>query len=264
MDNAHITSQLQRLALDINSASIQFIIFGSNDDCSTGTIALDSSTNYRQALENAVFDNPQLLNDFASTAIAIHSQHFALLPQQVASDGLSENVLAASFTGLDGDVLTSEIAGTDAAVACEVPSGVLGFLRRTFATATIMHHLVPLCSYCMRSYALDTACLHISIAQGEAHIVAIKQGQLQMANTFHYRAIEDVAYYAMNMWKTCGLNASRDKVLLTGDNNLRRKLAEQLRQWIAYVMPEVLPAEALKLGRNAMSVPFNLITLALL
>ena len=105
--------------------------------------------------------------------------------------------------------------------------------------------------------------MHISIYDHNAHIVVIKQGALHMANTFQYRAIEDVAYYALNMWKSCQLTSKRDKVLLTGDNALRAQLAEQLRQWIAYVMPEVLPTQALQLGRDATTLPFNLITLAL-
>ncbi len=263
MENAQNSSQYRSLALDIDSASIGFLIYGGNEDFKTGTIMLDSSlSDYRQALENAVYDNAQLLNDYANITIAIHSQHFALLPQELADKGLSEKILAASFTTLEGDVLCHPIAGSDAAVACDLPSGVLGFLRRTFANATIMHHLVPLCNYCLRAYAEDTACLHISINEDEAHIVVVKQGLLQMANTFQFRALEDVAYYALNMWKTCGLDASRDKVLLSGNNQLRRELAEQLRQWIAYVMPEVLPAEALQLGRDAINLPFNLITLA--
>ena len=52
--------------------------------------------------------------------------------------------------------------------------------------------------------------------------------------------------------------------MLTGDNTLRSTLAEQLREWISFVMPEVLPAQALQLGRDALSIPFNLITIALL
>ena len=263
MENAQNTLQHRSLVLDIDSASIGFLIYGGGEDFETGTIMLDSSlSDYRQALENAVYDNAQLLNDYDNITIAIHSQHFALLPQELADKGLSEKILAASFTTLEGDVLCHPIAGSDAAVACDLPSGVLGFLRRTFANATIMHHLVPLCNYCLRAYAEDTACLHISINEDEAHMVVVKQGSLQMANTFQFRALEDVAYYALNMWKTCGLDASRDKVLLSGNNQLRRELAEQLRQWIAYVMPEVLPAEALQLGRYAINLPFNLITLA--
>ena len=264
MDNAHDTSQHRSLALDIGSASIGFVIYGGNVDFETGTIMLDSSLgDYRQSLENAIYDNTFLLEDYAKTVIAFHSQHFALLPKGLVDEGLSRKVLEASFTTVEGDLLTCPINGTDAAIACDVPKGVVGFLNRTFVGAQIMHHLVPLCAHCVKTYAEETACMHISLNSSDANIVVIKQGQLQMANTFQYRALEDVAYYALNMWKTCTLVGQRDKVMLTGDNTLRTELAEQLRQWIAYVMPEVIPAQALQLGRDATTLPFNLLTLAL-
>ena len=93
--------------------------------------------------------------------------------------------------------------------------------------------------------------------------MVVKQGALQLANTYPYHSLDDVVYYALNVWKTCGLDARRDMLRLSGDNALRSQLAEQLRQWIANAMPEVMPAQALQLGRDAMGIPFNLLTLAL-
>lgn len=265
MDKTHNTSQQSSLVLDIGKDHLDYLSWGGSNAADNGTIALDSSLDdYRQALENAVYDNAFLLDDYERIAIAVHSQHFALLPQQLVDNGLTERVMKASFTTLEGDILTHSIDGTDAAIACDVIPGVVGFLRRTFTGASVMHHLVPLCTYCVRSYAEETACMHISLFNNEAHIVVVKQGKLQMANTFAYRALEDVAYYSLNMWKTCSLENRRDKVMLTGDNELRAQLAEQLRQWIAYVMPEVIPAQVMRFGRDALTIPFNLITTALL
>lgn len=265
MDTTHNTSQQRSLVLDIGKDHLGYLSWGGSNAVESGSIAFDSSLDdYRQALENAVYDNTFLLEDYDRTLIAVHSQHFTLLPQQLVDNGLAEKVMRASFTTLEGDFLTHPIAGTDAAIACDVPLGVVGFLRRTFTGASVMHHLVPLCSYCVKSYAEETACMHISLFDNEARIVVVKQGKLQMANTFTYRALEDVAYYALNMWKTCSLESRRDKVMLTGDNEPREQLAEQLRQWIAYVMPEVIPAQVMQFGRDAMTIPFNLITTALL
>lgn len=264
MDTTQNTQQSRSLALEIGNEEISYLVYGGDAALEHGTITLDSSLgNYRQALENAVYDNEFLLEDYASTKIAIHSQHFQLIPQELIQAGMTRKVMDASFTTVDGELLTCNIDGSDAAIVCDIPSGILPFLRRTFSGATLLHHLASLCSYCIKAYAEDTACMHIAIYDHDSHIVVIKQGALYMANTFQYRAIEDVAYYALNMWKSCALTSKRDKVMLSGDNSLRTQLAEQLRQWIAYVMPEVLPTQALQLGRDATILPFNLITLAL-
>lgn len=264
MNSTPNTSLQRSLVLDIDSRGIQFLAHGSATPLESGYIAIDQSIeDVRQALENAVYDNAFLLNDYATTAIALHSSHFALMPSDLVKSKLASKVLEASFSTVDGDLLTSDIPGTDAAIACDIRLGVLPFIRRTFAGATILPHLVPWCAYCVKAYAEDTACMHIHLDNSEAHIVVIENGKLQMANTFSYHAIEDVAYYAMNMWKACHLNSSRDKVMLTGDNELRTKLAEQLRQWIAFVMPQMTPLQALKMGPEAATLPFNLLTLAL-
>jgi hypothetical protein len=250
------------LALDVSRERISYLVYGGREDAQSGEITLDSTvSDHCKAVENAVYDNAFLLDDYSKTTIALHSQHFQLMPQELVEAGLARKVLDASFTTIEGDILTCPIDGTDAAIACDTDGGIVGFMRRTFPAATLLHHLAPLCSYCVKAYAEETGCLHINLNDKEAHIVVVKQGKLQMANTFAYRSLEDVAYYALNSWKTCGMESRRDKVMLTGDNALRTELAEQLRQWIAYVMPEVMPASVLKLGRNATTLPFNLITL---
>lgn len=264
MDTTLNTSQQPSLVLDVSRDRMSYLVYGGSNEEQHGEIVLDDSvSDYCKAVENAIYDNSFLLNDYNRTTIALHSNHFQLMPQELVEAGMARRVLDASFTTVDGDVLTCPIEGTDAAIACDAYRGVVGFMRRTFPAATLLHHLAPLCSYCVRAYAEETGCLHININDKEAHIVVIKQGKLQMANTFAYRSLEDVAYYALNSWKTCGMESRRDKVMLTGDNALRSELAEQLRQWIAYVMPEVMPASVLKLGRNATTLPFNLIALAL-
>ena len=264
MDISHNTSQLRSLVLDIDRKCVSFMVHGGSEPVVTGTIALDESMgNYLNALENAIYDNPLLLDDYAGTTIAVHPPHFVLLPQELVDAGMAAKVLEASFSTVDGTVLAHHIAGSTAAVACDIPRGVLAFLRRTFVGAVVMHHLVPLCGYCIGAYSEETGCMHISLDENSAHMVVVKQGELQMANSFHYRALEDVAYFALNMWKASALDSRHDKVLLSGDNSRRSSLAEQLRQWLPYVMPDVLPSSALKFGKDAISLPFNLLTLAI-
>lgn len=264
MDSTQNISQPRALVLDITSENIGYLTHGNGEAIASGKIKLDTHTGeYRKALENAVYDNAFLLEPYRSTAIALHSQHFQLLPQELIYAGLTNKVMEASFSKLQGEVLTCTVAGTDAGIACDVEDGVVGFLRRTFPGACILHHLASLCAYCVNAYKEDNACLHVCVDGKEAHIVVVRQGKLLMANTYHHRTPDDVIYFVLNVWKTCGLDSHRDKLMLTGDNNLRSTLATKLREWIACVMPEVMPAQALHLGRDIFSLPFNLIATAL-
>ena len=204
-----------------------------------------------------------LLDDYRRVTIALHAQHFVVMPQELGERKEAEQVFNASFSSLEGELLTCPAGAADAVIACDVPSGVVSFLNRTFSAPTLLHHLSPLCRYCSKAYADENGCVQINVQQGEAHVVATRNGSLLLANTLHYREMNDLVYYALNVWKHCGMSNATDKILVTGDNELRKDLSQQLRQWVKYAMPEVLPAQALKLGRNAVDLPFNLILLAL-
>ncbi len=93
--------------------------------------------------------------------------------------------------------------------------------------------------------------------------MATRNGKLQLANTYPYRSTDDIIYFALAAFKECNFDSRADKILLSGKNELRSSLAEQLRQRIAHVMPEVFPAQALALGKEAITLPFNIIATAL-
>lgn len=258
-------NQLQQrsLAVDITDQELTYLIYNTGGPMETGSIAFDAGDDMKRRLEDAVYDNPVLLNDYSSTTVAVHSQRFALMPAAINDAALARQVLETSMASIDGEVLMCDIKNTDAAIVCDLPQGVTAFLQRTFANPVLLHHLAPLCAYCASAYADDNGCLHVNLSDKETHIVATRNGKLQMANTFQYRHLDDVVYFVLAVFKECRFDAQVDKVMLTGDNAQRTQLAEQLRQWIAYVMPEALPAQALKLGTDATTLPFNLLTLAL-
>lgn len=258
------------LAININRDKLCYIIYNnsislSNEPAITGFIPINASTteDWCKALENAVYDNPFLLDDYNRCTISLLSQHFTLMPQEVADAGLATQVLEASFSSVEGDILTSIIKGTETVIACDVPQGVVGFLRRTFTSPTLLHHLSALCRYCCDAYAEENGCLHVLVENNLAHLVVTRQGRLLLANTVQYRSHDDLVYFVLNTWQSCEMSNSSDKILTSGDNELRQQLAQSLRQWVKYAMPEVLPAQALKLSRDAVNIPFHLILLAL-
>lgn len=263
MDSTLNISQQRSLALDIEQESISYLIFGKGIKAESGKISIDGS-DLKQALETAVYDTPQLLEEYKRTTIALHSQHFVVMPAELAEQKMAKQVFDASFSQLEGELMVCQVRSTGAAIACDVPQGVTAFLNRTFGTPTLLHHLAPLIAYCAEAYADDNGCLHININEREAHIVAMRNGKLQLANTYPYRSLEDVIYFALAAFKECNFDSHADKILLSGDNDLRSQLAEQLRQRIVHAMPELFPAQMLTaLGNEAINLPFNLIATAL-
>ena len=84
-----------------------------------------------------------------------------------------------------------------------------------------------------------------------------------MVNTYPFTNAQDAAYFALNAWRTHDLDQLTDELQLTGDGDTRAIMTPVLREYVKYVMPAVYPAAAMRLGRNAMQAPLELILLAL-
>ena len=262
MDSTNNITQQPALAIDIEKDRLSYLVFAHGMKPAMATINFDNGgSDLKQALAAAVYDTPLLLDDYSHTTIALHSQHFVVMPAELVPK--AEPVFKASFSSLEGELMTCKVKNTDAAIACDVPRGVTAFLSRTFGNPELLHHLAPLIAYCAEAYADDNGCLHININKEEAHIVTTRNGKLQLANTYPCRSVDDIIYFALAVFKECRFDSRADKILLSGDNELRSQLAEQLRQRVAYAMPEVFPAQALALGKEAITFPFNIITTAL-
>lgn len=260
MDSTHNITQ-PALAIDINQDKLTYITYANGMKAVMATIAMDGSTDMKRALEDAVYNTPALLEEYHHTTIALHAQHFAVMPETMIP--AANKVFQASFSTLEGEIMVCKVKNTDAAIACDVPQGVTAFLKRTFGNPELLHHLAPLIAYCADAYADDNGCLHLNVTDKETHIVATHNGKLQLANTYPYHSVDDIIYFALAAFKECHFDNRADKILLSGDKDLVRDLAPKLRQWVAYAMPETFPSIALSLGNEAVNLPFNLIATAI-
>ena len=99
-----------------------------------------------QALEDATYDTPDLLNDYKRVRVVVHSQHFVLLPMETSDEDCAELVRTA-FPADDGEAAVCALPQNGVKVAYLMPRGMQAFLGRTFSFPEVYHHLFPLCEY---------------------------------------------------------------------------------------------------------------------
>lgn len=276
MSNAsNVTGDLQirhpeywTLQLHVGGEQLQFTLHDVDQENSlvVGHIPLDlSSGNHLKAVENAIYDNPVLLSDFGKVRILTDSMHFALLPQELMADEeLAGEAFKALYPGMKGDLGLCRLHSGQCGLAFELEAGMMSFVQRTFNMPPVFHRLHPLCEHFLRSDAQrDTACLHLNLNPGLIDVVVTRKGQLLLANTFEATTVDDTLFYALHAWQSCGLDAQRDQMLLTGSKALRDAVTPALRRYVSYVMPMIFPAAALRIGHDAVKAPLELILLAL-
>ncbi len=215
-----------------------------------------------QSLEDTVYETPVLLGDYHRVRVLVHSSHFVLLPAETGDDDC-ESLVRQAFPNDDGDAVVSTLKGNGVKIACLLPRGMSAFLGRTFNYPEIAHHLLPLYEHYIGMCGGGLNKLFMNLTADSLDIAVYRDQVLQFANSYPYTGVQDAVYYAMNVWRTCGLEQLTDELLLTGDNEQRAALTPELRKYVKSVMPADFPAAAMQLGRNAMQAPFELIMLAL-
>ena len=216
-----------------------------------------------QALEDATYDTPDLLNDYKRVRVVVHSQHFVLLPMETSDEDCAELVRTA-FPADDGEAAVCALPQNGVKIAYLMPRGMQAFLGRTFSFPEVYHHLFPLCEYFKSLNRSDDLSRMFLNLNAESMDVAIyRKGAFLCANSYQFTNAHDAAYFALNAWRTHGLDQLTDELHLMGDNTMRAAMTPMLREFVKFVMPAVYPAAAMQLGRNAMQAPLELILQAL-
>ncbi len=254
------------LIMRLGSSAIKLLLYSNEESNSliSREIPLDIyGDDYLKALENCIYDNPVLIQDYKRVAVSIESSRFVVLPPEIRDEDTVNDIMDYIYAESLEDRYICDLSKEGKTVVFTVPLGVIAFLQRTFNMPEIVHHLVPLCSYsALKSEKSGISKMFVYLSNNRMDMCIYRKGELQMTNTFRYRNDEEPSYYILNAWQTCGLNTLTDELHLSGDKSVRDLLVPILRKYISYVMPIMFPATAMRIGQDAIKAPFDLILLS--
>lgn len=268
-DQIHIANpEMWVLQLSLQPECISFIAYAPEipDSLISNTIDLHfaGENSYRKAVENAVYDNPVLLNDFSQVRILVQAPQFSLLPPGVTAT-VAQGLFQATYGPCSlSDFATCILPKSQLTIAFSMVEGLQGFLQRTFNMPPIYHHLYPQCEHLSRTERNhDTHHTLLNITGNRLDVVVTYQHQIILANSFIFKNIQEAAYYALHIFETLKLDQETNTIQLIAEKDVREGITPILRQYVRYVMPAIFPAAALRLGQAAMKAPRELILLAL-
>ena len=216
-----------------------------------------------QALEDAVYDTPILLNEYKRVRVMVHSDHFVLFPSEV-SDADCLALVGKAFPADAGEAAVCALPANEAKVAWLMPRGMQAFLSRTFNYPQVCHHLFPQCEHFTGlNHGDDVSRMFLNLEEERMDLAVYRDGKMQCANSYHFTDYQDAVYFALKAWRSYDLDQLTDELQLTGNRESCAALTPELRKFVKHVMPAVYPAAAMRLGRNAMQAPLELILLAL-
>lgn len=258
------------LFLLVESGSISYLLSSAGQVPIVGEIELSGidETGKLKALENAVYDNSFLLDDYRRVTVIMRSRLFTILPPQYSefTDRACEAHRSASVT--TGNYIAATFYDkANVTITWEAEKGVVNFLQRTFNTPPVYHHLHPIIGYCRElNRTAQAGRLYLNFHTPEMmDIVAFgNNDKLLMANTISPRSTADAAYFALAAWKSCGLNTNDDnELVILGKNESGAAVSQVVRDYISRVVPAMPPAKIMKHGTEIAQAPLELLSLLL-
>ena len=234
------------------------------------------------ALEEAVYANPILLNDFGRTDILVRATRFVIVPDDPDASAETDHAIALSAGLLTDDIsrppvpggyqtMSSAIPSAGVRIVYALPQPLAGFLRRTFPTARFHHHLAPLAHFFHAKSTSGNArklFVHFhpgaGIGRGHADILSFgRDGTPTVLTTLAFACPMDAVYYILATGGGASFRPEADELMVSGDPELRKAIVPLLRKFVNYVMPVIFPSEVFRLGKEAIHAPFPLILIPL-
>lgn len=223
-------------------------------------IPLARDTSPLRAFQDAVYDNPLLLGDFGRTTLLIPSRRVVVTPDILDDDSRRETYLSAfppATADTPEEMITETLPDLHTVITMGVDREFVGFARRTFNNPALRHPLTPTALYFKSKHpGAARGKMIANLRPDRCDIVMLGEHAPQVINSYPTRDPMDALYYIMACRQVYGLLPS-DELILAGDTATRAAVTPQLRRFIRYVIPAILPASMFRAGRDALRAPFE-------
>lgn len=207
-----------------------------------------------ELIENKVYDNPQILDDFSADIVLVAPKAIWVPTRLVADDEDEAGRLYAQVYAYgQADVMEQEVG--DATCLYSLVPGLKAFLQRTFPGARVHSHLAVMVRN-FRQRSADMPRIYVEIREGNVDFIAFNQKNLLMSATHPWSALEDIEYHLYNIMDIYGLDSKEVQISISGLREVKTELMNRLREHIRYVMLTMMPGIGVKSG---MPLPASLL-----
>lgn len=256
------------LYLGLDADHIDVMAYSPIEDNSLFVTAIpldDSVDGYVTRVEEAIYDNPLLLNDFSKVYAVMRTDARAILPADVASGEQASDIVSEMTGVAGGHLVVNNLPLLDVALCHLVDESLYNFLKRTFGpSVNIVHRLAGITAYCHGTHrGAGSLCSHVNLRRTSIDIVIYQGDSLLLANTYKITGLTDALYYIVATRQLFDIDRA-NAVVLSGDRDMREELSPLLREYLPTVMPAVFPAAMFRAGgQAAMNAPTDLIVMPL-
>jgi len=181
-----------------------------------------------------IFDEEEKLNtSFKSVSIVYSTNKATLIPKEfTGSDSFLKIASVANDTNRSEDIRTYPIPGFSYQLGFSYPKEMMTLLNKKYTEFKFSHKSIPLLASGVEQCTKKKNTLLINFEKKYIRMIAIKDMQIALYNSFYFKNESDFLYYALNTWQSLQFDPERDEILIGGfvadDSNYIRQLKKYI------------------------------------
>ena len=180
-----------------------------------------------ERIEDIVYDNPTLLDDY-SADIIVESDRQLWLPEELYP---TDEDCAEAYTSIYGgnmiDVMVNDLKREKCAFM--LTPGLRSFMQRSFPGARIWSQQSLLKEAAM--HTLDSVKCAIDVRETAADIILLDRGRLLCASTHLWKTETDIIYYLFNILLTYSIEPKDTDLVFSGIREVRHNIGKTISQY---------------------------------
>jgi hypothetical protein len=181
-----------------------------------------------------IFDQEEKLNaSFKSVPITYSTNKATLIPKEYS--GTASFIKIASVTNdtsRNEDIRTDEIPGFSYQLVYSYPKEIMILLNKKYTDFKFSHKSIPLIASAVDQRTEKKNTLLINFEKKYIRMIALKDMQIALYNSFYFKNESDFLYYTLNTWQSLQFDPERDEILIGGyvadDSNFIRQLKKYI------------------------------------
>ena len=254
------------LTIRIHSEQFLFSLYNPVDDASYFyfPIEKEKQSSAFSSFQDVFFDNEFFSLPFRKTYIINYTSTFTYVPSFIFEKKDRKEYLKFLFKDKPNKILYHELQTPEITILHDIQYGIYEFFQRSFVDGQIIHHTAPLIAYFRdKTPTVNRNKVVVNLQNKEMDVLCFSHNNFLLGNHFNCQQIENAVYYILFIWKQMKFDQLRDFVYITGDVNSKRKLMEQLREYLHNIIPVNITPEAHFSQIDTRMIPFEIACLSL-
>ena len=185
-----------------------------------------------------IFDQEEKLNaSFKGVSIIYSTNKATLIPKEyTASASFLKIASVTNDTNRHEDIGTDEIPGFSYQLVYNYPKELMALLHRKYTDFKFCHKSIPLIASAVDQRTEKKNTLLINFEKNYIRMVALKDMQIELYNSFYFKNESDFLYYTLNTWQSLQFDPQHDEILLGGYVADDSSFVRQLKKYIGNVL----------------------------